>query len=60
MDEEFIVVAGLQAIMRVEVPDDLVSALSFLTSDDAAFMTGHTLIVDGAGAVLAISLRRVG
>ncbi len=30
-----------------EVPDDLVGALSFLTSDDAAFMTGQTLNVDG-------------
>jgi NAD(P)-dependent dehydrogenase (short-subunit alcohol dehydrogenase family) len=38
---------GLQAIKRVEVPDDLVGALSFLTSDDAAFMTGQTLNVDG-------------
>lgn len=32
---------------RPEVPDDLVGALSFLTSDDAAFMTGQTLNVDG-------------
>jgi NAD(P)-dependent dehydrogenase (short-subunit alcohol dehydrogenase family) len=47
MDEEFIAVAGLQAIKRVEVPEDLVGALSFLTSDDAAFMTGQTLNVDG-------------
>jgi len=49
MDEEFTAVAGLQAIKRVEVPDDLVGALSFLTSDDAAFMTGQTLNVDGGG-----------
>jgi NAD(P)-dependent dehydrogenase (short-subunit alcohol dehydrogenase family) len=47
MDEEFTAVAGLQAIKRIEVPDDLVGALSFLTSDDAAFMTGQTLNVDG-------------
>jgi len=47
MDEEFLAVASLQAIKRVEVPDDLVGALSFLTSDDAAFMTGQTLNVDG-------------
>jgi NAD(P)-dependent dehydrogenase (short-subunit alcohol dehydrogenase family) len=31
----------------VEVPEDLVGAVSFLTSDDAAFMTGQTLNVDG-------------
>jgi len=47
MDEEFVAIAQMQAIKRVEVPDDLVGALSFLTSDDAAFMTGQTLNVDG-------------
>jgi NAD(P)-dependent dehydrogenase (short-subunit alcohol dehydrogenase family) len=47
MDDEFAAVANLQAIKRPEVPDDLVGALSFLTSDDAAFMTGQTLNVDG-------------
>jgi NAD(P)-dependent dehydrogenase (short-subunit alcohol dehydrogenase family) len=36
-----------QAIKRIEVPDELVGALSFLTCDDAAFMTGQTLNVDG-------------
>jgi NAD(P)-dependent dehydrogenase (short-subunit alcohol dehydrogenase family) len=47
IDAEFTAAAGLQAINRVDVPDDLVCALSFLTSDDAAFMTGQTLNVDG-------------
>jgi NAD(P)-dependent dehydrogenase (short-subunit alcohol dehydrogenase family) len=47
MDEEFEAVAQLQAIKRVEVPGDLAGALSFLTSDDAAFITGQTLNVDG-------------
>jgi (S)-1-phenylethanol dehydrogenase len=47
MDEEFEAVAQMQAIKRVEVPQDLVGAVSFLTSDDAAFMTGQTLNVDG-------------
>jgi NAD(P)-dependent dehydrogenase (short-subunit alcohol dehydrogenase family) len=47
MDEEFESVAQLQAIKRVEVPEDLVGAVSFLTSDDAAFITGQTLNVDG-------------
>jgi NAD(P)-dependent dehydrogenase (short-subunit alcohol dehydrogenase family) len=37
----------MQAIKRVEVPDDLGGAVSFLTSDDAAFITGQTLNVDG-------------
>jgi NAD(P)-dependent dehydrogenase (short-subunit alcohol dehydrogenase family) len=47
MDEEFNLVAQMQAIKRPEAPEDLVGALSFLTSDDAAFMTGQTLNVDG-------------
>ena len=47
MDEEFVAVAALQAIRRPEVPEDLVGTISFLTSDDAAFITGQTLNVDG-------------
>ena len=47
MDEEFAAIAQTQAIKRVEVPADLVGAVSFLTSDDAAFITGQTLNVDG-------------
>ena len=47
MDEEFVAVAALQAIRRPELPEDLVGTISFLTSDDAAFITGQTLNVDG-------------
>jgi NAD(P)-dependent dehydrogenase (short-subunit alcohol dehydrogenase family) len=47
MDDEFDAVAQVQAIKRPEVPEDLVGAVSFLTSDDAAFITGQTLNVDG-------------
>ena len=47
MDEEFASIATMQAIKRGEVPDDLVGTVSFLTSDDAAFITGQTLNVDG-------------
>ncbi len=46
-EERFATVAANQAIKRQEAPDDLVGAMSFLTSDDAAFMTGQTLYVDG-------------
>ena len=41
-----------RAISRDEHPDDLVGAVSFLASDDAAFMTGQTLAVDGGSAML--------
>jgi NAD(P)-dependent dehydrogenase (short-subunit alcohol dehydrogenase family) len=47
MEEEFALAAQMQAIKRPEVPEDVVGTLSFLTSDDAAFITGQTLNVDG-------------
>src|SRR5262249_28569467 len=47
MEEEFVAIAAMQAIKRGEVPEDLVGTVAFLTSDDAAFMTGQTLNVDG-------------
>jgi NAD(P)-dependent dehydrogenase (short-subunit alcohol dehydrogenase family) len=46
-EDEFALVAGMQAIKRVEEPTDLVGTMSFLTSDDAAFITGQTIYVDG-------------
>ena len=36
-----------QAIRRLEQPEDLTGAVLFLASDDAAFITGQTLMVDG-------------
>lgn len=47
MDEEFQALANLQAIKRVQVPSDVAGVVSFLASNDAAFMTGQTLYVDG-------------
>jgi NAD(P)-dependent dehydrogenase (short-subunit alcohol dehydrogenase family) len=41
-----------RAIKRDEVPADLVGAASFLASDDAAFITGQTLVVDGGSVML--------
>jgi NAD(P)-dependent dehydrogenase (short-subunit alcohol dehydrogenase family) len=41
-----------RAIQREERPEDLVGAVSFLAGDDAAFMTGQTLVVDGGSAML--------
>ena len=43
----FDVVPQMQAIKRVELPVDLCGTLVFLCSDDAAFVTGQTLYVDG-------------
>ena len=43
----FEMIAQAQAIKRTQVPEDLVGALSFLVSDEAGFITGQTLVVDG-------------
>jgi 3-oxoacyl-[acyl-carrier protein] reductase len=39
--------AATSALRRVQVPDDLLGALLFLTSSDSDFVTGQTLVVDG-------------
>jgi 3-oxoacyl-[acyl-carrier protein] reductase len=36
-----------QAIKRLGTPDDIAGPVAFLTSDDARFVTGQTLVVDG-------------
>jgi NAD(P)-dependent dehydrogenase (short-subunit alcohol dehydrogenase family) len=41
-----------RAIARDEKPEDLVGAVSFLASEDAAFMTGQTMVVDGGSAMI--------
>jgi NAD(P)-dependent dehydrogenase (short-subunit alcohol dehydrogenase family) len=47
LEQAFINAANRQAIKRTQTPADLVGTVSFLTSDDAAFMTGQTLYVNG-------------
>lgn len=47
MDEMFAGVAQVQSIKRPMTPDDLVGAVSFLASDDAALITAQVLHVDG-------------
>jgi NAD(P)-dependent dehydrogenase (short-subunit alcohol dehydrogenase family) len=36
-----------QAIKRFAEPEDIAGPVVFLTSDDAAFMTGQAVVVDG-------------
>ena len=43
---------GMQPIRRMGTPGDLTGALVYLCSDDAAFITGQVLIVDG-GTIMA-------
>ncbi len=40
-------VAAGYPLGRLGVPDDVASAVAFLASDDAAWITGQTLVVDG-------------
>jgi 3-oxoacyl-[acyl-carrier protein] reductase len=38
---------SMQALKRIAKPDDIGPAIAFLASDDARWVTGHTLHVDG-------------
>ena len=40
----------VRCLPRVERPEDLVGTIAFLMSDDSAFVTGQTLLVDGGSA----------
>lgn len=44
-------VLASRAIKRDQMPEDLIKPLLFLVSDDCAFMTGETVVVDG-GSVM--------
>jgi NAD(P)-dependent dehydrogenase (short-subunit alcohol dehydrogenase family) len=44
-------VCAAQALARPQVPEDLTGALIFLASDDSAFISGQTLVVDGGLAL---------
>ena len=38
---------GMQALQRLAQPEDIASAVAFLVSDQARWITGDTLRVDG-------------
>ncbi len=41
------IVASQQAIKRIAVPSDIEGTISFLASEDAAWITGQSIVVDG-------------
>jgi NAD(P)-dependent dehydrogenase (short-subunit alcohol dehydrogenase family) len=43
----FEMIRSQQAVKRTETPEDLTGTLAFLASDDAAFITGQIIVVDG-------------
>ena len=49
------VLAGMEQeafVKRLGVPEDISSAALFLLSDDAAFVSGQTFVVDGGRVTL--------
>lgn len=49
----------LYPLGRVGEPDDVAAAVAFLASSDAAWITGHTLPVDGGLLNASAPLRRL-
>jgi NAD(P)-dependent dehydrogenase (short-subunit alcohol dehydrogenase family) len=49
--------ASLHALGRYGQPDEVAAAVAFLASDDASFVTGHCLPVDGGASILGSSAR---
>ena len=45
--DQKVTMVQLQCVKRPEEPQDLVEAVAFLASEDAAFIAGRTLNVDG-------------
>jgi NAD(P)-dependent dehydrogenase (short-subunit alcohol dehydrogenase family) len=41
------ILAGAQPLPRAGLPDDIAKAALFLASDEATFINGHNLIIDG-------------
>ncbi|MFF2326911.1 MULTISPECIES: SDR family NAD(P)-dependent oxidoreductase [unclassified Streptomyces] len=57
-DAELSRVSGLYPLGRVGEPDDIASAVAFLASRDAAWITGTTLRVDGGLTAVDYGFRR--
>lgn len=46
-ENDYQMIASIQALRRVQEPNDVTGTALFLASDDASFITGQTLVVDG-------------
>ncbi len=53
-------VTNIVPLGRMQTPEDVARATAFLCSDDAAYMTGATLLVDGGCSLFQIAGDRLG
>jgi NAD(P)-dependent dehydrogenase (short-subunit alcohol dehydrogenase family) len=49
-------VAGKYPLKRLGVPADVAGPVTFLLSDDAAWVTGQTLVIDGGATLITADL----
>ena len=40
-------ITGMLSVRRLGVPEDIAAAVSYVSSDDAGYLTGQTIVVDG-------------
>jgi NAD(P)-dependent dehydrogenase (short-subunit alcohol dehydrogenase family) len=55
VDGVFGCIASNVPLRRVATPDEISGLCSYLASDDAAFMTGSVILIDGGSAVVDVS-----
>ncbi len=55
VDGVFACISSNVPLRRVATPDEITGICSYLASDDASFMTGSTLMLDGGAAVVDVA-----
>ena len=55
VDGVFACIASNVPLHRVATPDEIAGLCSYLASDDASFMTGSVILIDGGSAVVDVS-----